>query len=264
MHKSHSLKFYTLFCLSLLAGFQLFPNKAALAGNFTVFPIQVFLNAKVSNQLMTLKNTGSESLRLQVSAYAWNQTSTEDLQLVPSDDLVFFPSLFSLEPGQEQKVRVGILTPPADTEKTYRLIFQQLPAEKTSVSTHSAGPMINFLVNLSVPLFLAPPKTTSGADLTGVTLQNGKLNFQVVNQGNVHLKAQTLKVQGLAADGKVIVNLQREGWYILAGHQKQYHLSLPKDQCADIRSLLIEVQTDKTKKSITSKLETPGGACGAF
>ena len=84
---------------------------SADAATFSVNPTQIFLTGKSGSALLTLRNDSSELLRFQLSAFSWQQSASGELQLGPTKDVVFFPALLSLKPGEERRVRIGSLAP---------------------------------------------------------------------------------------------------------------------------------------------------------
>src|SRR6266540_6776873 len=86
--------------LGVLAGPRL-----AGASSFAVNPTQIQLSAKVSSALLTVKNESDDSLRFQITAFAWAQNAKGEMQLTPTEDVVFFPALLTLAGKQERKIR---------------------------------------------------------------------------------------------------------------------------------------------------------------
>jgi fimbrial chaperone protein len=59
--------------------------------------------------------------RISVSVFAWGQGPSGEMQLEPTDDIVFFPTLLTLKPKETRRVRVGSATTQDVREKTYRM-----------------------------------------------------------------------------------------------------------------------------------------------
>ena len=96
------------------------------ASAFKVTPVRVNFSGP-SSTLLTLKNESDQPLRFQISSYVWSQDSKGAMQLTPTEDIVFFPALLSLNSGEERKVRVATTVTPAASAKTYRIFFEELP-----------------------------------------------------------------------------------------------------------------------------------------
>jgi hypothetical protein len=52
---------------------------------------------------MTVRNDGDQRLRLQVNVMAWDQNNQGEMVLNPTDDIIFYPNLLTLEPGRSTK-----------------------------------------------------------------------------------------------------------------------------------------------------------------
>ena len=73
------------------------------ASTFTINPIQVFLTDAAKSTVVTLHNTSAETLRFQLSVFAWGQSPAGEMLLTPTADIVFFPKLLTLGPREERK-----------------------------------------------------------------------------------------------------------------------------------------------------------------
>jgi fimbrial chaperone protein len=234
----------------------------AWASNFSVNPIQVFLSPKTSretsNKLLTLRNDSTETLRFQLSAFAWDQSPQGEIQFNPTEDVIFFPSLLSLAPGEKRNVRLGVMVPASDREKTYRIIVEELPPQE-NLQKSQGGTQVRVLTKLSVPIFVQPAKPVVDGTIQDMAIHNGHFSFQLKNTGNVHFVAQEVQIKGYGALDKVVFERPITGWYILANGVRAFDVEVPKADCAKIRSLTVKVQTQK--KNFEQSLQTPGGAC---
>ena len=108
---------------------------AAAAATFTVDPTQIFLSGRTGSVLLTLRNESTETLQFQLSVFAWAQSPSGEMQLEPTEDIVFFPTLLTLKPKETRRVRVGSATPQEVREKTYRIFVEELPRSTTLAAT---------------------------------------------------------------------------------------------------------------------------------
>src|SRR5216683_3088539 len=168
--------------------------------------------------MLTLRNDGPDAVRYQVSATSWNQTSRGELQLAPTSEVLFFPALFTLKPGEERNVRVGVGTPFGLVEKTYRVFVE-------------------------VPVFLAPARAVERRSIEGLGARGGRASFHAVNQGTVHFREDAVKLRGVDASGAVLFEREQRGWYVLAGGALDYDFELPKG-CAGLAALVASVTAD--------------------
>jgi fimbrial chaperone protein len=192
---------------------------------------------------MTLTNDSSEELRFQVSAFEWAQADgTGEMNLTPTKDIVFFPALLTVKPGEERKVRIGATVKSGEIEKTYRIFFEELPPLVTPQT--GTGSEVKIITKLGVPVFVAPVKALSVGEVANVSMSADKLAFDVKNDGNVHFLARSVKVTGLDAAGKPVVEKQREGWYVLRGGSRRYDLEFKPEECQTMKTVRITVETD--------------------
>jgi fimbrial chaperone protein len=242
---------------ALWLGLALCQVELAWAANFTVDPIRLIFSPKTRSAILTLRNQSTEALRFQLNSFAWDQSPNGEMQVVPTEDIVFFPTLLSLAPGESRNLRVGPTTPFATTEKTYRVFVEELPP----LETPEGGPTgVRVLTKMGIPIFLQPTKVVQQGHIEGMVVRQGKLSFQVKNTGNVHFVEQQVQVKGVGQAGDSLFDQEKAGWYVLAGGLRTHELDLPKDTCAKIRIVAIEVHTEG--KTFQERFEMPPGACG--
>ncbi len=228
------------------------------ATTFTVTPVHVFLSQQTKSVLLTLRNTSDQPLRFQLSVFAWDQDPQGELQLAPTTDIVFFPPLLSLASGEQRRVRIGAVTPPGTAEKTYRLFVEELPAP--AGSPPSAGGEVKVLTRLGIPIFLQPAQPVFGGRIENLVVREGRIAFVLRNTGSVHFVANVMRLSGYDAGGNKMLEGTLEGWYVLAGGLRRFHLAVPKDKCGDLRMVSVEAETERGV--ITERVEVPPDACG--
>jgi fimbrial chaperone protein len=230
--------------VTLIAAFALLAPSAALAASFSVDPISVTLVKGNSSATIAVVNQSGAKLRLQVTGFAWAQTTSGQLQLTPTDDLVFFPQLLSLDPGETKRIRVGVTAAQGANEKTFRVFMEELPS-LASVLTPASGPQLTIRMKIGVPIFVRPlGSATVSGEARNVTIRGGSLQFDVANTGNVHFSIQDVRVAASTASGASAFSQDLSGWYVLAGETRHYVVPLTKERCASIGSLTISTKTD--------------------
>lgn len=234
-------------------------QQPAQSNHFTVTPVQVFINgvAPSPNTFLKINNTSDVSKRFQAQVFNWTQTDKEPIQLTPSEEIVLFPLLLTIESGKSRDLRVGIVAPPKLVEKTYRILIQELPDAQTQEKPEGTG--VSFMIKMSVPVFVTPEKPQSQPGITNLANNKGKLSFQLTNTGNVHYMAKEMQVTGTDASGKTVFEKSRTGWYVLSGSTPIYDLELPKTDCQKVTNLTVDLKTDKT--NVSQNLPTPNGVC---
>ncbi|WP_177176196.1 fimbria/pilus periplasmic chaperone [Trichormus sp. NMC-1] len=243
--------------MSLLTGLGLTQVQKAWGSNFQVNPVRVSLSGKVSNQVLTVRNDSNETLRFQLKTYTWSQDAKGEMQLTATEDIVAFPGLFSLNPGEKRSVRVGTLVPVGAVEKTYRIFVEELTPPTTPKNKNE----IRILTKLGIPVFLQPSQPVVDSKIENVNINNSHLYFNLKNTGNTHFVAQKVRVQGLDGTGKSVFDRQRDGWYILAGVSQPYDLKIPAQECSKTQTLVLEVKTNN--KFFAERREMPKNACTA-
>jgi fimbrial chaperone protein len=225
---------------------------AASAATFTVDPTQIFLSGRTGSVLLTLRNESNEVLQFQLSVFAWTQSPSGQMELTPTEDIVFFPTLLTLKPKETRRVRVASATPQDVREKTYRIFVEELPP----VDPVSNG--VRVLTKMGIPIFIRPAKEVATAALNDLRQQDGTLRFTLANAGTVHVVPQSIKVRGLTGS-KTAFDRDLDGWYVLAGGRREFDLAFPKDACAQVTSIVVDVQFASGK--LQERLQTPAGVC---
>ena len=226
---------------------------AAAAATFTVDPTQIFLTGRSGSVLLTLRNESTEMLQFQLSVFAWAQSPSGEMQLEPTEDIVFFPTLLTLKPNETRRVRVGSATTQEVREKTYRIFVEELPPAGTV-----AGSGVRVLTKMGIPIFVRPVKEVATATLNDLRQQDGAFRFTLTNAGTVHVVPQTIKVRGLAGSNTAF-DRDLEGWYVLAGGRREFEMAFPKNACAQVTSIVVDIQFASAK--LHEQLQTPTGAC---
>jgi fimbrial chaperone protein len=224
----------------------------ASAATFTVDPTQIFMSNRSGSVLLTLRNESTETLRFQLSVFAWTQSPSGEMQLVPTEDIVFFPTLLTLKPSETRRVRVGNATGFEAREKTYRIFVEELPPES------QAHDGVRVLTKMGIPIFLRPAKEVASATLNDLRQQEGALRFTLANAGTVHIVPQSIKVRGLAGS-KTAFERELDGWYVLAGGRREFEMAFPKSECAHVTSIVVDMQFASAK--LQERLQTPNGVC---
>jgi hypothetical protein len=67
-------------------------------------------------------------------------------------------------------------------------------------------------------------------------------------------------VTGAADTGLTVFDRTVQSWYVLAGGERVFSLTIPAPECSRLRSLAVDVQVAGT--AVKERLEIPGGTCG--
>lgn len=215
------------------------------AGEFTVNPIRLELGANARSGVISISNEGAGRLGFQLQAMEWTQDAEGKDQYADSRDLIFFPKLMTLEPGDESLVRVGVRNAVVPTEKTYRLFIQELPGPPKETQPDGKSARIGVLIRFGAPIFLTPLKPEDSAEFTELEMAKGTLSLKIRNTGNRHQVIEGIHLRGTDASGAEVFSLTLADRYLLAGATKSYSTSIAAAPCAKVADLTVELKTDK-------------------
>ena len=234
-----------------------FGNFAAYAGDFTVNPVRLDVRNSAKSASVSVVNDGAEKLSFQLQAMDWSQDKDGKDVYTESRDLIFFPKLMTVDPGQEATVRIGFKTNAALVEKTYRLFIEELPGVVKKVEGSSA--QINFLVRFGLPIFASPASPQDGLIIDAVEFKGGVLSFMAQNSGNRHQMFKSIRIEGINIAGKSMFGLDIADRYLLASSSKPYKTALSAQQCRELNFVTIDIKTDKVAQS--RKLDVKPDMC---
>lgn len=246
----------------ILWAFLLFAGQAAFAQSqeFYLSAIQVLLSPRQQTSLLTINNTGSGTIDFEVSAEKWQQTENGIDQLSPANgEIVVFPLILTVPPGESRNIRIGTRQPPSTIEETYRLLVAELPAADIP-ETQATGPQLRIIKRMSLPIFIEPLNPIATAEIVNTNVQNGQLGFTIRNTGNVHVQTLGIVLTGQTADGQVYFERSLDSVYILAERERSFsQVDLPQTGCAQVRQVTIRLEN--RRHPLSSEIPTPNGVC---
>jgi fimbrial chaperone protein len=222
--------------LAIALGASLLPAATTIcwaqsASQFELSPTRLELGARGSSALLELTNKSAAPMRVQVSGLAWDQSPSGQQLLTPTGELVVFPTLFELAPGEARKVKVGILVEPRLRERTYRLVLRELPPPVSRRKPQA----VTVITQLSVPIFQQPLRaTTSGppGEIAQIGRRGHHIVFDVHNRGTTSVMLKSAKAICRDARGRVVWQGEAAGWYLLAGGKRSFELEIPVESPA--------------------------------
>lgn len=242
--------------LLLLGAATLVGLPPARAADFTVNPIQIFLAGQTRSAILTVQNTSGEPLRFQLNAFTWAQDPAGQMQLAPTSEIIFFPRLLTLAPGEQRIVRVGTSVAAGPVERTYRIFVEELPP-----SAQQAAPagQVRVLARMGIPIFVEAKAGRAELRLSPPALQPGRLVFELRNGGTKHAIPQVIHVRGQGAGGETLWEGEQEGWYVLAGDRRVYEMPFPREECVRTKTVAVEVKAGE--QTLTERLDIAAAAC---
>jgi fimbrial chaperone protein len=220
-------------------GFALCEANGARADIF-FSPAGLTISPPARATALTISNLSAEPLRLQVSAYAWAAAPDGSIKLTSTRDVIVFPQLVTIPGFAKQEIRAAVLIPPGTSEKTYRIVVDQLPSQQNaaqSASGHNMKIMLRY--RYTVPIFQEPLVPRLSGAITAAAMKRGKVTFTILNTGNAHLGLDEIRVIGRDAAGRVIFSQPFRGWLVTVGNQRTYSFAAPQAGCSSVRSVTL-------------------------
>lgn len=244
----------TLAAVFFLLNLELAQARVAYSGTFQVNPIRITLSRQSPSSLLSVRNDSAEKIRFQIGVFAWDQNPKGEMVLNPTEDLIFYPGLLALEPGDERRIRIGTNDLMVVSERSYRIFVEELPPLE---NTQSHG--IRILTKMGVPIFIQPSKPTVQGRLDQMGFRGSEFFFEIKNLGNVHFFPRTVRVKGAGSQGDIFLERELQSWYILAGGTREYRVEIPRADCEKIQSLTVEVELED--KTLKEKIPLPPQTC---
>jgi len=231
----------------------------ALAGDFSVSPIRIFLDKDRKADVVTVRNNGAVPLQFEIRPKAWTQNAAGEDVYSDTKDLLVFPRLMALKAGEERDIRVGMRIPPGKTEKTYRVYITELPRMNQAEEAGGGSANVGFLINFGAPVFFSPLEPKPALDITRFDFADGRVSATVANTGNVHVLVEEMAVIGFDASGTEVYRTTIPERYLLAGHGKSYTQDIGVDECQALAIITYSVRTDKL--SANAKKDVDRNSC---
>jgi fimbrial chaperone protein len=213
--------------------------RPAAAGDLELSPILVELSARSRTALVSVRNAGGAPMRYQARAYAWAQGTDGAMDLVPARDLVVFPPLLELAPGEARNLRVGADATPGAAERAWRLVVEELPRRDVAQDTQ-----VQVLTRVGVPVFFAPAKPAASGELAVLSRDGARVRVALRNTGTVRLRPTAVALSLRDAAGAPVHERALEAWYVLAGGERVYEVDLPAAACAKASELVVTATLD--------------------
>lgn len=211
---------------------------ASMAGLFSISPIRLDLDRRNKTDSITVSNDeASRKIEMQAKLVEWTQDAKGNDVYVESNDLVFFPRIFTVDKQDQRVVRIGLKVPADTIEKSYRLFIEELPPPADPAKK---GAQVLFVLRFGIPIFVRPDKEQMAGVIDGMEATPTAATIIVKNTGNQNFQIQSLIVKSGAAYEKEIV-----GGYVLAGATKHITAQFPPDVCRQLGKLQIVMKTDR-------------------
>lgn len=228
------------------------------ASEYTVSPMRMELDRDARSTVVTLTNTGADPIDFQLRVMEWTQDAEGKDRYAETGEIVFFPKILSLAPAETRVVRVGARSMPPNTERTFRLFIEKIPAPNPEPLPPGANVAVN--IRFALPIFVKPPEHQPHGEIASATLARGELFLALKNTGNEHFRMDDgVTLTGRNARGDDVFTHKFDDHYMLAGTTKRYATAIPKDTCAQIATLEIAAKTPQF--TLSRKLDVSRTSC---
>lgn len=209
----------------------------ARAASFQVNPIRLTLSAAQNTGVLRVTNSSDTATVVQMQIVAWSQQNGQDVY-TPSRALLATPPIFTVDPGSQQVVRVGMRkAPDARQESCYRLYLTEVPP-----ASRPGFRGVQIALRIGIPVFVEPAVATSPVlHWSAKRLGTDELELGASNRGTAH--AEILKLT-VTTPGAGTPLLQEFGGYLLPGAHRTWTLKLAAPLAANA-PLDITADTDR-------------------
>lgn len=199
---------------------------------------------------LIVKNTGVIAESVQVYVKQWTQAPDGTDVLNDTKDVVVFPRVFKLKPGQEKRILIALKAPrKTDVEQSYRVIVHQL------VPRGSRAEQIGVELKHSLPVLFRPVRENMSWNVTGIRYEGRQLRVDTENTGNRHVMFRQFQVKAKDATGAVKWERNFPGWYVKPGNNISFRLGLPVPQndCLAITQAEVTVLPGNGERDVPDK-----------
>lgn len=213
---------------------------AAASAQLAISPVRVDLGSDNTKDVIRVTSQGTEPRSYEVEVVAWSQEGDEREVYTPTDEVLAVPPLFTLEPGAEQVVRIGMVSgPDSDVERAYRMFITELASPQADKREQTG---VNVRVRLGIPVFVAPEAEQRAAlALTDGQQSGDTLRLEFKNAGNTHVRIS--EVRYLPPGGQA-PSIEAAAVYILAGQSGSLPVTVPGGDRAGTVTLVTDTLGD--------------------
>ena len=188
------------------------------AASIGVSPVRATLSASQKTETITVRNTGSELMSVQLEVMSWSQQDGEDV-FTATREVLANPPIFTVPPSGSQLIRAGLRrAPDARRELTYRIFLQELPPPP-SPDFNGA----KMLMRVSLPVFVLPEVAAQPAlRWQAARTSDGALKISLTNIGNAHVQIANFSLS-LPGSAQPWIT-QQSSTYVLHGQSRDWIL----------------------------------------
>jgi fimbrial chaperone protein len=229
-----------------LSGFFLLSGLSSYAGSMRVIPTKIFLGGGKKADVLKVTNAGEEKMTLQVEVSKWFQDEGGADSYEATEDIVFYPKIFTLEKGRQQILRVGAKNlKPETNEATYRVFIQEIPVSKPGETG------LTMALRLSIPIFIKPVKEIKDWVIEKAEISTkGAILIKIKTTGNSHISVRKITAMGIDGAGKDVFHRDEPGWYVLQGMSYTFGMKVSGKECRNSSVIKITAEAEGLSKEI--------------
>ncbi|MFI8009006.1 molecular chaperone [Acinetobacter sp. ABJ_C4_1] len=205
----------------IITGLFLSLSSTIHAATIRLSPVSIEILSHQKASSISLYNQSNESADLQARIFEWTQNNGQD-QLTPTDEITISPPFLKLKPSESYNLRVVRINPePISSEKTYRIIIDELPKP---VDSRKASQGVNVLLRSSLPVFVV--------NKDAITQLNWKIDthqkeafLNIRNIGNRHALLNDLTLIDNTENKSYPIKVNTVNGYILANQARSYSVN---------------------------------------
>ena len=188
------------------------------AASIGVSPVRATLSANQKIETITVRNTGTEPMSVQLEVMSWSQQDGEDV-FTATREVLANPPIFTVPPGGSQLIRAGLRrAPDARRELTYRIFLQELPPPPRPDFNGA-----KMLMRVSLPVFVLPEVAAQPAlRWQAARTSDGALKISLTNIGNAHVQIANFSLS-LPGSAQPWIT-QQSSTYVLHGQSRDWIL----------------------------------------
>lgn len=229
----------TLFALAALVASN------AFGAGLQVAPVSVALAQAERAAVLTISNTGTSPMNVQVRAYKWTQSEQDEYVLDATNDLIVSPPIMQLAPGAQQELRLIRTQPSSAQEQQYRIIVDELPSPTVALKKG-----INLMLRHNIPVFLnAEQNPSAQLQWRGEAVAGGKTRIRITNTGQT--RAQIGRIWLAQQDKEITVLSGGLTGYVLPGQTILREYTFP---LAEIQATTTQLKAQVNASEITVQL----------
>ncbi len=196
---------------------------AQLLAQVAISPVRIDLSDERAKDVIRIKSQADTPRSYEVEIVAWSQSEADREIYSPTEDVIAVPPLFTLGPGEEQVLRLGMMTEAdPDTEQAYRVFITELGPPNQGERQTSG---VNMRLRIGVPVFVAAKAAaTPELEHVGSAEIDGHFYMQVRNSGNTHVRVSEIRYLDSGQDEPQV---EAASIYILAGKSGRIPVPVP-------------------------------------